>query len=102
MNVPEKPCMAINNAFDKELVIKNRLGLHARAASQFVRLAGNFDSEIFIEKDGQEVNGKSIMGVLILAAGCGSKVKLRAEGNDAEAAVTALGELINRGFDEDD
>ncbi|MFZ3072521.1 MAG: HPr family phosphocarrier protein [Thermodesulfobacteriota bacterium] len=99
---PEKPLMTINNAFDKEFVIKNRLGLHARAASQFVRLAGNFDSEIFIEKDGQEVNGKSIMGVLILAAACGSKIKLRAEGNDAEAAVMALGELVNRGFDEDD
>ena len=64
-----------------------------------MRLAGNFDSEIFIEKDGQEVNGKSIMGVLILAAGCGSKIKLRAEGSDAEAAVMALGELVNRGFD---
>ena len=101
--MPEKSLVTINNnAFDKEFVIKNRLGLHARAASQFVRLAGNFDSEIFIEKDGQEVNGKSIMGVLILAAGCGSKIKLRAEGSDAEAAVTALGELVNRGFDEDD
>ena len=99
---PEKSIMTINNVFDKEFVIKNRLGLHARAASQFVRLAGNFDSEIFIEKDGQEVNGKSIMGVLILAAGCGAKIKLRAEGNDAEAAVVALGELVNRGFDEDD
>ena len=99
---PEKSYMEINNVFDKEFVIKNRLGLHARAAAHFVRLAGNFDSEIFIEKDGQEVNGKSIMGVLILAAGCGAKIKLRAEGNDAEAAVTALGELVNRGFDEDD
>jgi len=86
----------------KEFTIKNRLGLHARAASLFVGLANKFDSEIFVEKGGQEVNGKSIMGVLILAAGCGSQVKVRAEGDDADQALSELGDLIGRGFDEDE
>lgn len=82
--------------------IKNRLGLHARAAAKFVNLAGKFDSEIFIEKDGQSVNGKSIMGILILAAACGSTVKITADGTDSAAAVKAIGELIDQGFGEDE
>lgn len=82
--------------------IKNRLGLHARAAAKFVNLAGKFDSEIFIEKDGQNVNGKSIMGILILAAACGSTVKITAEGDDSAAAIKAIGELIDAGFGEDE
>ncbi len=82
--------------------IKNRLGLHARAASLFVQCASKFGSDIFIAKDGNEINAKSIMGILILAAGCGSKVKIRATGEDEAEAVTGLGDLINRGFDEED
>ncbi|HHD11745.1 MAG TPA: HPr family phosphocarrier protein [Deltaproteobacteria bacterium] len=86
----------------KTFTIKNRLGLHARAASRFVQLANKFDSDIFVEKDGKEVNGKSIMGILILAAGCGSRITIRACGDDAQKAITKLGELIDNRFGEDE
>ncbi len=86
---------------EKKYTITNRLGLHARAASRFVQISNKFDAEIFIAKDGQEVNGKSIMGILILAAACGSVVTLRAEGSDAQSAIDSLGGLIERGFDEE-
>lgn len=82
--------------------IKNRLGLHARAAAKFVNLSSKYDSEIFIEKDGQSVNGKSIMGILILAAACGSTVKVTAKGDDSAKAVEAIGKLIDEGFGEDE
>ncbi len=81
--------------------IENRLGLHARAASRFVELANKFKSEILIEKDGQEVNGKSIMGVMMLAAAKGTKIKVRATGEDATEAVESLGRLIQDGFGEE-
>ncbi len=93
---------AASGSIEKDFKITNRLGLHARAASRFVQISNKFDSEIFIAKDGQEVNGKSIMGILILAAGCGSVVTLRAEGSDAKSALDSLGGLIERGFDEED
>jgi phosphocarrier protein len=80
--------------------IVNRLGLHARPAAEFVKLAGRFAAEISVEKDGMAVNGKSIMGVLMLAAEHGSELRIRAEGQDAEAAVDALASLVNRGFEE--
>ncbi len=86
---------------DKTFIIKNKLGLHARAASQFVQLANKFTSEIFVSKGEQEVNGKSIMGILILAASKGSEVGIRATGVDAEVAVNSLGELIDSGFGEE-
>jgi len=82
--------------------IINKLGLHARAASKLVKLAAEFDSEIHIEKDAQRVNCKSIMGVMMLAAGCGSDVTLYADGADADKAIAALNELINKRFDEDE
>lgn len=81
--------------------IKNKLGLHARAAALFVQLSNKFASEIAVEKNGQEVNGKSIMGILILAATQGSKVTIKVEGPDAPAAMDALGKLIDDGFGED-
>ena len=86
----------------KEVTVEivNRAGLHARPASELVRLAGGFRSEILLEKDGLEVNGKSIMGVLMLAAECGSKLRIRAEGEDAEAALEALSGLVKKGFEE--
>jgi phosphocarrier protein len=83
-----------------EFTIVNALGLHARAAAQLVRLANRFKSEVVIGKDDQEVNGKSIMGVLMLAATQGSTVSVRAEGEDAEPALKAIGELIDNGFGE--
>ena len=86
---------------EKTFTIKNKLGLHARAASQFVQIANNFDSEIFVTKNEQEVNGKSIMGILILAAAKGAQITIRAAGSDADGAVAALGELIDQGFGED-
>ncbi|MBE7413915.1 MAG: HPr family phosphocarrier protein [Deltaproteobacteria bacterium] len=88
-------------SLERTYTIKNKLGLHARAAALFVQLANRFDSEILVRKDDQEVNGKSIMGILILAATQGSKVTLRVEGGDAEGALGALGDLIDRGFGED-
>ena len=78
----------------------NRAGMHARPAAEFVKLAGGFAATVTIEKDGLEVNGKSIMGVLMLAAEQGSTLKLTASGEDAEAAVEALADLVKRGFEE--
>jgi phosphocarrier protein len=86
---------------EREFDIQNRLGLHARAAAQLVRLANGFASEIRVEKDGMEVNGKSIMGVLMLAAPKDARILIRANGEDAEEAVAAIGELIARKFGEE-
>ena len=86
---------------EREFDIQNRLGLHARAAAQLVRLANGFASEIRVEKDGMEVNGKSIMGVLMLAAPKDTKILVRATGQDAEDAVAAIGELIAGKFGEE-
>jgi len=86
---------------EREFDILNRLGLHARAAAQLVRLANGFASEIHVVKDGMEVNGKSIMGVLMLAAPKDTKILVRAIGLDAEEAIAAIGELIARKFGEE-
>lgn len=86
---------------EREFEILNRLGLHARAAAQLVHLANRFASEIRIGKDGVEVNGKSIMGVLMLAAPRESRIVVRAVGTDAEEAVAAIGELIAGKFGEE-
>jgi len=86
---------------EREFDILNRLGLHARAAARLVRLANGFASEIHLEKDGMEVNGKSIMGVLMLAAPKDTKILVRAIGLDAEEALAAIGDLIARKFEEE-
>lgn len=86
---------------ERTATVINPLGLHARPAAQFVKLASTFKADIEIEKDGAPVNGKSIMGVMMLAAECGATLRLRAEGADAEAAVEALARLINEGFGEE-
>jgi phosphocarrier protein len=85
----------------KEFTILNKLGIHARPAAQFVKTANRFQSDIYVEKDGEEVDGKSIMGLMMLAAGHGSVISVNAEGSDAEAALVALGDLIGRKFEED-
>jgi len=85
----------------KDVVICNQRGLHARAAARFVKLAEQFEAEIFVERDGQAVSGRSIMGLMMLAAGPGSLIGLKASGPDAVAAVTALALLVERKFDED-
>ncbi len=86
---------------EKIFIIKNRLGLHARAAAQVVQTANHFRSEITLEREGVAVNGKSIMGILMLAAPQGSRIRVAAEGEDAERALTAIGQLIDDGFGED-
>ena len=85
----------------KELVVINKLGIHARPAAMFVKTANQFDCEVFVEKDGETVNGKSIMGLMMLAAGPGSKIRVQAEGNDAAQAVHEIEALLKRKFDED-
>ncbi|MBK1672505.1 phosphocarrier protein HPr [Ectothiorhodospira shaposhnikovii] len=84
----------------RELTITNRLGMHARAAAKFVNLASGFDASLEVEKGNRKVNGKSIMGIMMLAASKGSTVRLIAEGDDAEAALKALEGLINDKFGE--
>jgi phosphocarrier protein HPr len=86
----------------RELQIINKLGLHARAAAKLVKLSSSFASNIDIEKEGQRVNSKSIMGVMMLAASCGSSVTVQAEGDDEVDALEAVVDLINRRFDEDE
>jgi phosphocarrier protein len=85
----------------KDLLITNKLGIHARPASMFVRLASQFRCEVVVEKDGEAVNGKSIMGLMMLAAGPGSRIRVRAEGADAPQATEALASLIDAKFNEE-
>jgi phosphocarrier protein len=85
----------------KELLIVNKLGIHARPAALFVKTANRFKCNIFVEKDGEKVNGKSIMGLMMLAAGPGSRLKVHAEGNDASDALTEIEALIAAKFNED-
>lgn len=86
----------------RDVEIINNLGMHARAAAKFVKLASQFDSNIELEADSQRVNGKSIMGVLMLAAARGTRVTIHADGEDALQGVDALTQLINNRFDEDE
>jgi phosphocarrier protein HPr len=92
--------MSEQRQVEREVEIVNRAGMHARPAAQFVKIAARFAAEIRVEKDGLEVNGKSIMGVLMLAAERGSRLRLSAKGKDAEDAVNALADLVRRGFEE--
>ena len=85
----------------RQITIVNRRGLHARAAAQFVKLAGEFDAEITVAKDGSEVSGLSIMGLMMLAAAPGTSIEVRARGSQAEEAITAIAALVAGGFDED-
>ena len=85
----------------KELTIANKLGVHARPAALFVKTANRFACEIFVEKDGEKINGKSIMGLMMLAAGPGSKLMLHVKGADASQAIVELEALVNRKFDEE-
>lgn len=85
----------------KEFAIVNKLGLHARASALFVKTASRYDSEVKLAKEGVEVNGKSIMGIMMLAASKGSTVRLTVSGSDEEEAMHAIGELIENGFGEE-
>jgi len=86
---------------EKELTIVNRLGLHARPAAMFVRIASRHRADVWVAKEGEEVNGKSIMGLMMLAAGQGSTLRIRCDGPDADKAMEELEELIKAGFNED-
>ena len=85
----------------KDFKVSNKLGIHARPAAMFVKTANHYRSDVFVEKDGETVNGKSIMGMMMLAAGPGSKLTVHAQGQDASQALTELETLIKRKFDEE-
>ncbi|MEM9281377.1 MAG: HPr family phosphocarrier protein [Verrucomicrobiota bacterium] len=84
-----------------DLTIPNEEGLHARPAAKFVKLANQFSCEIWVEKDDEEINGKSIMGLMMLAAAQGAVIKVTAEGSDADEALSRITELVNSGFEID-
>ncbi len=86
----------------REITIVNKLGLHARAAAKFVNLASAFESEITLSRDGHQVNGKSIMGVMMLAASKGTSLELSADGGDEELALQQLEQLVAQRFDEEE
>jgi phosphocarrier protein HPr len=88
-------------AVDRELVVLNKLGIHARPAALFVKVANRFTCNVMVEKDGEKINGKSIMGLMMLAAGPGTKLLISCDGEDCHAARDAIEELIKRKFDED-
>jgi phosphocarrier protein HPr len=85
----------------RDFQVSNKLGIHARPAALFVKTANRFTCDIFVEKDGEKVNGKSIMGLMMLAAGPGSRLTVHALGQDASQALAELETLIKRKFDED-
>jgi phosphocarrier protein len=85
----------------REVTVVNRLGMHARAAAKFVHLATRFRSDVRVARSGREMDGKSILGVLLLAAACGSVITISAEGIDEAEAILALSSLVESGFGED-
>ena len=87
---------------DRTVEIVNIRGLHARASAKFVKLASNFDAEVRVSKDGQTVDARSIMGLMMLAAGPGCRIDIEADGPEAQAAVEALAALVESRFDEDE
>jgi phosphocarrier protein HPr len=91
----------MNQIIERQFTIINELGMHARAATRFVQVANRFHADLDVEKDGQVVNGKSIMGVLMLVAAQGTVITVRARGDDAEQAMVALAELIGNKFGEE-
>ena len=111
-SLPCKPVMissVVSAASDKghepvivrELVVSNKVGIHARPAAMFVKIASRYNCDIFLEKDGEKINGKSIMGLLMLAAGPGSRLRMEANGKDAAQATAEIEDLFQRKFDEE-
>jgi len=92
---------ASGDKIEKEITIVNRLGMHARPAAMFVRIASRFRCEVWVEKENEQINGKSIMGLMMLAAGQGSKLTIRCEGPDADKAIEELEQLIAGKFNEE-
>jgi phosphocarrier protein len=89
------------HAMRREFVVINKLGVHARPAAMFVKIANRFTCNILVAKDGEEVNGKSIMGLMMLAAGPGSTLVVNCEGDDCQEALAEIDALIKRKFDEE-
>lgn len=85
----------------KEIIVQNRNGLHARPAAMFVKISSRYRAEVWVEKDGERVNGKSIMGLMMLAAGKGSKLNIIAEGADADKVVAEIENLVATRFGEE-
>jgi len=100
MSATKKPSDK-HSAVTRELVVRNKLGIHARPAAMFVKTANRFECDVFVEKDGEKVNGKSIMGLMMLAAGPGSTLTVHAQGHDASQALAEIETLIKRKFDEE-
>ena len=94
----DKTCDAV---ITRDLVVANKVGIHARPAAMFVKIASRHTCDIYLEKDGEKINGKSIMGLLMLAAGPGSHLRLEASGKDAAQAVAEIEDLFQRKFDEE-
>ena len=92
---------AIETMIKRDLVVANKVGIHARPAAMFVKIASRYACDIFLEKDGERINGKSIMGLLMLAAGPGSRLTLEVSGRDAAQAVAEIEDLFQRKFDEE-
>lgn len=88
-------------SLEKELTIRNKMGMHARPAAQFVKRASKYQCDVWVEKDDEPVNGKSIMGLMMLAASQGTVIKVTAEGDGADAALEQLSKLVNSGFEAD-
>jgi phosphocarrier protein len=88
------------NAAEKTLTVTNKMGIHARPAAMIVRITNRFKSDVYFEKDEEQVNGKSIMGLMMLAAGRGSKIRVTAQGADSAELIKNLEELFERKFDE--
>ncbi|MBV9009221.1 MAG: HPr family phosphocarrier protein [Verrucomicrobia bacterium] len=92
---------AESRKIEKEITVVNRLGMHARPAALFVKVASRYRCGVWVKKEDEEVNGKSIMGLMMLAAGQGSKLQVRCEGPDADAAMKEIEQLVNGRFNED-
>jgi phosphocarrier protein HPr len=101
MGILAKKTVKTDKRLVRELVIQNRYGLHARPAALFVKTSNRYKAEVWVEKDGEEVNGKSIMGLMMLAAGHGSKLIVSASGSDAEKFLKEIEELVASRFHED-
>jgi phosphocarrier protein len=102
MSWPARSEPIVSQGATRTVEIVNKRGLHARASAKFVKMAANFDAEVRVSKDGQTVDARSIMGLMMLAAGPGCCIDIEAEGSDAEAAVAALEELVAGKFEEDE
>jgi phosphocarrier protein HPr len=101
MGLLSRKTTSSDKKISREVTILNRLGLHARPSAMFVKVCNRFKCEIWVEKDGEQVNGKSIMGLMMLAAGQGSKLLVTCDGSDAEKALLEIEELVLKRFDEE-